>query len=110
LIRACIEEAREAGVRGVVAMVSDGPWMVGKRVFLRQGFEEIAKKDRFELVIHRLKEGAEPRFRELGHDVAAYKGLQVVYAAQCPFLQKSVNDLSEMAAVRGTGGSCPTIT
>ncbi|MFH1765120.1 MAG: hypothetical protein ABIF09_13110 [Gemmatimonadota bacterium] len=101
LIRACVEEARGIGVIGVAAMVSDGPWMTGKQVFLKNGFEEIAETDRFQLVIHRLREGMEPRFRDISRRLVTYQGLNVVYSAQCPMLPKSVNDLSEMAAEHG---------
>ncbi|NNM03777.1 MAG: hypothetical protein HKO65_01640, partial [Gemmatimonadetes bacterium] len=30
LVQACVEEARSMGATGVVAMVSEGPWMVGE--------------------------------------------------------------------------------
>ena len=101
LIRACLEEARQAGSTGVAAMVSDGAWMAGKQVFLKNGFEQLAEADRFQLVIHRLKEGREPRFRDVRGNLAKYRGLHIVYSAQCPMLPKSVNDLSEMAAEHG---------
>ncbi len=101
LIRACLDEARRAGVTGVAAMTSDGPWMAGKEVFLKSGFTQIAEADRFELVIHRLKEGREPRFRDVKGNQAKYRGLHIVYADQCPMLSKSVNDVSEMAADHG---------
>jgi len=101
LIQACLEEARKAGARGVAAMVSDGPWMSGPKVFLRNGFEKIACCDRFKLVIHRLKDGPAPSFRDLSGDLSKYQGLHLVYSAQCPMLPKSVSDLSEMAAENG---------
>jgi hypothetical protein len=53
------------------------------------------------LVVHRLKEGPAPRFRDISRNMAKYRGLHVVYSAQCPMLPKSVNDLSEMAAQHG---------
>jgi len=101
LIRACMEEARRAGATGVAAMVSDGTWMAGKQVFLNNGFAQIAEADRFQLVISRLKKGREPRFRDISGNLAKYRGLHIVYSAQCPMLPKSVNDLSAMAAERG---------
>jgi GNAT superfamily N-acetyltransferase len=101
LIRACVEEARQAGAVGVAAMVSDGPWMVGKQVFLKNGFEQIAEVDRFQLVAHRLTEGRAPRFRDISGNLAKYQGLHILYSAQCPMLTKSVNDLSAMAAEHG---------
>jgi hypothetical protein len=82
-------------------MVSDGPWMAGREVFLKNGFEQVAQADRFQLVTYRLREGPEPRFRDIGGNAAKYQGLNIVYSAQCPMLPKSVNDLSEMAAEHG---------
>ena len=101
LIRACLEEARLGGATGVAAIVSDGAWMAGKEVFLKNGFKQIAEVDRFQLVIYRLREGHEPRFRDISGNMAKFRGLQVVYSAQCPMLPKSVNDLSDIAAEQG---------
>jgi len=101
LIRAFVDEAREAGAIGAAAMVSDGPWMAGKDIFLRSDFEQVAEADRFQLVAHRLRDGPEPRFRDISANLARYQGLNLVYSDQCPMLPKSVNALSEMAAERG---------
>ena len=101
LIRACIEEAERSGRTGVAAMVSDGTWMAGKGIFLKNGFTKIAERDRFELVVHRLREGAAPRFRDIDGNSGKLRGLHIVYADQCPMLSKSVNDLSQMAAEFG---------
>jgi L-amino acid N-acyltransferase YncA len=97
LIQACIEEARQAGARGVAAMVSEGPWIAGGNVFLRNGFESIAERDRFHLVIHRLGTGPEPCFRDIDPKWSKNRGLHIVYAAQCPYLPKSVSDVSALA-------------
>jgi hypothetical protein len=101
LIEACIEEARQVGAQGVAAMVSDGPWMAPKQVFLRNGFVEIAERDRFQLVAYRLGKGPDPTFRDISDKYTSQKGLHIVYAAQCPMLPKSVADVSEMAAEQG---------
>ena len=101
LIEACIDEARQQRTRGVAAMVSDGPWMVSKQIFLKNEFEQVAETDRFQLLIHRLKKGAAPRFRDIAQSQKKYRGLHIVYTPQCPMLPKSVNDLSEMAAEHG---------
>lgn len=101
LIQACIEEARQAGTQGVAALVSEGPWMAGKQVFLRNGFVQIAERGRFQLLVHRIRGGPEPRFRDLGAKWAKHKGLHIVYSAQCPYLPKSANDISVMAEEHG---------
>jgi len=101
LIQACVAEAGRAKATGVAALVSDGPWMVGREIFLANGFEAIAEADRFQLVVHRLKRGAEPRFRDIRGRMARSRGLRLVTCAQCPMLAKSVSDLTEMAADHG---------
>lgn len=101
LIQACLDEGRSAGVIGVAAMVSDGPWMAGRSVFERAGFDVVARADRFELVAHRLREGPLPSFRNVEDHRAEYEGLHIVYTAQCPMLPKAVTDLSAVAAERG---------
>ena len=82
-------------------MVSDGPWMAGKEVFLKNGFRVVGAADRFQLVTRHLRDGPEPRFRNISGNTTKYRGLQVVYCAQCPMLPKSANDLSEMATEHG---------
>jgi hypothetical protein len=101
LVQACIEEARQVGAIGVAAFVRDGPWMAGKRVFEKNGFEVLDVREGFELVCYRLGEGPDPAFRNLPANLKDYDGLHVVYSAQCPMLPKSVNDLAVMAAEHG---------
>ncbi len=101
LIHACIDRAKNVGATGVAAMVSDGPWMANKQIFLKQGFEQVDETDRFQLVVRRVQDGPDPHFRDLRQNLKRYRGLHVVYAPQCPFLPKSVNDLTEMASENG---------
>jgi hypothetical protein len=101
LVQACLDEARNQGKRGVAALVSDGPWMAGQGVFLRNGFQVVAERDRFQLVAHPLADGRLPRFRDIKLDPEDYQGLHIVYSAQCPMLPKSVADLSELAVAHG---------
>jgi len=101
LIQACVEEAQQIDATGVAAFVRDGPWMVGKGIFEKNGFEVLDERQGFELVARRLREGPRPEFRNLPEDLKEYDGLHVVYSAQCPMLPKSVNDLAEIAAAHG---------
>lgn len=102
LIEACLEEAEKLGALGVAAMVSDGPWMAGKDVFLKLGFEVVGEADRFELVAKRLREGGlDPQFRDISRNASQFDGLHLVYSAQCPMLPKSATDLKEVAEEAG---------
>jgi hypothetical protein len=83
-------------------MVSDGPWMAGKEIFLKNDFQVVDTADRFELVARRLRKGGkEPRFRDISGNAARYPGLHLVYAAQCPMLPRSVEDLRDEAEKHG---------
>ena len=73
----------------------------GQRNILKNGFQVIDERDRFQLVIYRLGKGPEPRFRKIEANVPAFQGLHLIYCAQCPMLPKSAADLSEMAAAHG---------
>ena len=101
LIQACVEQARRQKATGVAALVSDGPMMAGKEIFLKNGFQVIAERDRFQLVAYRLASGSEPSFREIPGKVLVFPGLYIIYCAQCPMLPKSAADLSAMAAAHG---------
>lgn len=101
LVDACIDEARRVNATGVAAIVSDGPWMASREIFLKHGFEQVAEADRFQMVVHRLRSGPEPTFRDIARNAARYQGLHIVYSAQCPMVPKSVADLSGMAAEHG---------
>lgn len=101
LIQACAQEAARTGKAGVAALVSDGPWMVGKGIFLKNGFDVLDERDRFSLVARGSGDAVLPRFRELKADLKHPRGLHVVYSVQCPMIPKSVNDLSAMAGEHG---------
>jgi hypothetical protein len=47
LIQACMQEARRQKATGVAALVSDGPLMAGKDIFLKNDFHVIDERDRF---------------------------------------------------------------
>ncbi len=122
LIQACLEEARRAGARGVAAMVSEGPWMAAKQVFLRNGFAEIAESDRFQLIIHRLGKGPEPRFRNISKKWAKQRGLHIVsWRANTAWksrsrccaapAQRNTRLPTTVSSIScGTGGCCQIIT
>jgi hypothetical protein len=101
LIQACIDEAKRTGNIGVASIVSNGPWMAGKKIFLKNGFIPVAERDRFELVAYTIAKGGAPRFRDISQNAAAYRGLHIVFSDQCPMLSKSAHDLSGMAEEYG---------
>jgi GNAT superfamily N-acetyltransferase len=98
LVQACMDDAKEQGVKGVTVFTSDGPWLAGKEIFLKQGFELVDTRERFELLMYRLDDQAEPpRFLDWEGRREGRTGWEMVYAHQCPLFWKSIQDLPAYA-------------
>jgi L-amino acid N-acyltransferase YncA len=96
LIEACEVEAMQEHYNGICVMVSEGAWMADKRLFIRNGFSEIDALGRFELLVKRIHPDApDPQLINWVEQQPKYQGWNLVYADQCPWHQKSVNDLKE---------------
>lgn len=102
LIEACLEDARSQGQAGVAVMTSDGAWMAGMEIFLDSGFNVVDRRDRFELLAHKLHPTApDPHLLDWTADLPAYRGWRLLYADQCPMHAKSAADLLEEARELG---------
>jgi GNAT superfamily N-acetyltransferase len=102
LIRACEDDARAQGKAGIVVMVSRGAWMAEVGVFLRNGFQRVEQKGRFELLAKKFSPSAtDPQLIDWIAGNGAYKGWHLVYADQCPLHEKSARDLLEEAKAQG---------
>lgn len=102
LIGTCIDDARAHGKAGVCTMTSDGPWMAGKSLFEKNGFVEAQALGRYELMVKKFDENSpSPTLIDWRKSQAQYAGWNLIYANQCPWHIKSVQDLSQAAAKRG---------
>lgn len=102
LIKDCIEDAKRQGKIGVAVITSEGSFMAGKDVFLKNGFESVASAEpSFELMVKTLKKGPLPKFMDWGKQLSTYKGLNIVYANQCPWVARSIEVLAETAKEKG---------
>lgn len=94
LIEDCIADARRQGRAGVVVTASEGPWISGKGVFLKNGFELVDQRGSFELLRFPLSDSPEPvRLPDWEARQAYYLGWQLLYANQCPWHQKCAEEL-----------------
>ncbi|HVP36733.1 MAG TPA: GNAT family N-acetyltransferase [Terriglobales bacterium] len=98
LIEECLKDAKKQGMYGIAAITSEGPFMAGRDLFLKNGFCSVAKtKPSFELMIKPLKKGPLPKFTDWEKQLSRYKGLNIVYANQCPWIARSIKNLCEIA-------------
>lgn len=98
LIQQCEQEARALNKSGICTVSSNGSWMANKSLFEKNGFVISDKLGRFELIIKSFgNEKTKPNFIDWTKEASKYKGWNLVYADQCPWHKKSVNDLKQAA-------------
>jgi len=98
LVKECIKDARKQDKYGVAVVTSQGPFMAGKALFLKNDFNSIAKsKPSYELMIRTIKSGLLPKFRDWEKQLSKYQGLNIIYTNQCPWVTRSIKELSEIA-------------
>jgi len=101
LLEECLKDAREENLHGVAVVTRKGPFMAGKELFLKNGFEvvESASPD-FELLVKKFNKNAtSPRFKQKWEErlVQYGKGLTIIRADQCPYTVKNVKEICETA-------------
>lgn len=98
LIKVCEEEAMRRNKSGVCVMTSSGTWMADKRIFEKNGYKQEDKLGRFELYVKKFNdEYPIPELINWDLQLKKYKGWNLIYANQCPWHKKSVEDLKETA-------------
>jgi hypothetical protein len=102
LIKECITDAKNEGKFGVAVITSEGSFMAGKDLFLKNGFESIASaKPSYELMVKNLKKGPLPKFRDWESQLSKYQGLHIIYSNQCPWVARSIKELSDIVNEKG---------
>jgi N-acetylglutamate synthase-like GNAT family acetyltransferase len=96
LLKECETDAIENGMYGVAAITSEGPFMAGKDLFLKNEFKSIASvKPSFELMIKQYKKGPEPKVKDWESQLSKYKGLHILYSKQCPWVIRFIDELDK---------------
>jgi len=102
LIRQCEKDAELNDKSGICVMSSDGAWMANRTLFEKNGFVIIDKLERFELMYKKLDDKSpQPKFFDWTKQQAKYNGWNLIYSEQCPWHEKSVNDLKQSALENG---------
>lgn len=97
LVDECIKDAEKQGKIGVAVITSSGPYMASKDLFIKNKFEHTGQDDRFELLVKQFKKGSLPTFRNWRKQLSCYNGLHIVYSKQCPWVARSITELSKIA-------------
>jgi hypothetical protein len=109
LIDECYRDAVNQRKLGVAAITSDGPFIVDKRVFVKNGFKSVAKTESqvgkkrqiFNLMLKPIKKGILPKFRDWSKQLARLSGLNIIYSNQCPWVARGIKGMIEIAKEAG---------
>ncbi|MFZ2055606.1 MAG: GNAT family N-acetyltransferase [Candidatus Aminicenantales bacterium] len=104
LLDECLRDAKKAGMSGVAMVTSEGTWLAGKELLLKQGFKAVAEAPpSFTLMIKTFRAAPLPSFpRDWEARARRFgKGLTVLRSDQCPYLEEATNTLLEAAAEKG---------
>jgi len=101
LVDECLKDARRGNLHGVAVVTRKGPFMAGKELFVKNGFEvvENAPPD-FELLVKKFNKNAPtPKFKGNWEErLSQYgKGLTIIRADQCPYTVKNAKEIIETA-------------
>ncbi|MBN2409211.1 MAG: GNAT family N-acetyltransferase [Candidatus Aminicenantes bacterium] len=104
LIDECLQDAKRSGMAGAAMVTSEGTWLAGKELLLKQGFKPVAEAlPSFTLVVKSFKSAPLPSFPDDWEERAKRfgKGLTVLRSDQCPYLEDATMTLLDAAAERG---------
>ena len=98
LVQACIDDAERVGKRGVAVIASDGPFMASKALFQKCGFSVVEEAPpSYSLLVYSQKNGPLPEFRDWKSRLSEYEGFHLLYANQCPWIARSVEEIRKIA-------------
>ncbi|WP_350285351.1 GNAT family N-acetyltransferase [uncultured Croceitalea sp.] len=92
------KSARAQGMSGVCVMTSNGSWMTNKTIFQKRSFRQDDQRERFELMCRKWHSTVPyPSLVDWTAQQAKYKGWHLIYANQCPWHEKSVEGILNVA-------------
>ena len=98
LINEAEKDAKERNMDGLCVMTSKGSWIADKRIFDQNGFTEVDNRGRFELMSKKWNSKApDPKLIDWTQQQQKYQGWHLLYADQCPWHEKSVEAMLNVA-------------
>ena len=97
MVKACEEDAKKQNMKGICTMTSDGTFIANKQLFINNGYSQVDKLERYELMVKKFDNKFDnPRLIDWTKNRDKYQGWNLIYADQCPWHHKSVEALKEV--------------
>ncbi len=100
LLKACIKDARDAGMHGVAMLTSEGNWLASKELLLQHGFKPVAQAPpAFNLMVMKFDAAPPPiLLNNWGKKAEQFlRGLTVFRSDQCPYIDDAVKTVLDTA-------------
>lgn len=98
LIQEALNDAIDQHLNGVAVVTSEGPFMVGKEVFIHNDFTVVATaQPSYTLLMKQTESTEPPSFMDYKKQLSTYKGLHIIYSHQCPWVSRSIPEMQEIA-------------
>ncbi|MCF8297731.1 MAG: GNAT family N-acetyltransferase [Saprospiraceae bacterium] len=78
---------------GIAVVTSDNAFMANRNIFLKNDFEIISESGKDQLLVKQFKDGKLPSINNWQAELEKYKGLNIIYSKQCPWVARSVEEL-----------------
>ena len=105
LLEAVETDARS--MRGVAVVTSDKSFMANKAIFLKNGYEVVAKSGKEQLLVKQFRKSALPVLNDWQAELAKHQGLSMVYSHQCPWVARFIEEVKPFLKKEGLD---PTFT
>lgn len=113
LLEQCEEDARKAGMNGVAVVSSEGTWLVGKELFLKNGYTAVASAPpAFTLLVKKFRDAPAPAFSAdfKKNAQATGAGMAIFRTDQCPYIEDATQLYLEAAEKKGVPGRVVALT
>ncbi|MBT3222095.1 MAG: GNAT family N-acetyltransferase [Proteobacteria bacterium] len=104
LLGECLRDAEEAGMHGVAMLTSEKTWLVGKKLFVSQGFEVVDHMEpSFSLMVKRFGDAELPTLIDNRERVKSRfpEGLTLFRSDQCPYIEDAIANGRSVAEKAG---------
>lgn len=102
LVEEAIKDAKAENMNGIAVVTSEGPFMAGKDLFLKNGFKSIESvKPSFELMVKSFKKGPVPKVKDWEGQLKKYKGLNILFTKQCPWVVRFIHEIDDIIKKKG---------
>lgn len=101
LLSEAVKDAERLKKSGVAVVASDGAFMANTSLFLKNGFRVVETSGVFSLLVKPVKGGPLPKFRDWERQLGKFKGLNIVYSRQCPWVARFIAEIPEVIQKRG---------